>query len=130
VARNPQSMRSSLAVVRGLGSARSGTSEFWHQRLTGIALVPLTIAFVWIIVSMIGKDYNTMRRILANPLAAILLLLFILSGIHHMQIGMRVIIEDYIHREGAKIAALIANAFFAVLVGFVALFAVLKICFS
>ena len=123
-------MRTPLGKVRGLGSARSGTRSFWHQRLTSLALVPLTIAFVWIVISVVGKDYNTVRGIVANPAVAILLLLFILASVYHMQIGVQVIVEDYVHTEGIKLAVLIANTFFAVLIGLACVYAVMRIGFA
>ncbi len=98
--RHPLSTRTPLGKVRGLGSAKAGTTEFWHQRLTGIGLVPLTIAFVWILASLVGKDYNTVRMTVGYPLVGIIFLLFVLAGVYHMQIGMRVIIEDYVHVAG------------------------------
>ena len=123
-------MRTPLGKVRGLGSARSGTRAFWHQRLTSIALVTLTIAFVWIVISLLGKDYNSVRGTVANPAVAILLLLFILASVYHMQIGVQVIVEDYVHTEGVKLAVLIANIFFAVLIGLACVYAVMRIGFA
>lgn len=124
------SMRTQLARVRGLGSARSGTQHFWHQRLTGVALAPLAVTFVWIVLSVIGRDYNTVHAMVANPLVAILLAAFILAGVYHMQIGMQVILEDYIHAPNAKIVALIGNIFFSIILGLGCLYAVLKISFT
>jgi succinate dehydrogenase / fumarate reductase membrane anchor subunit len=124
------SMRTPLGRVRGLGSARSGTDHFWKQRLTAVANVPLTIAFVLILLSLLGADRATTVATLGSPLVAIAMLLFVLSGVIHMRIGMQVIIEDYLHNEGVKIAALIANTFFAVLIGAAAIFAILKMSFG
>jgi succinate dehydrogenase / fumarate reductase membrane anchor subunit len=129
MAAHPLSTRTALGRVRGLGSAKSGTTAFWHQRLTGLALVALSIAFIWIAVAVSGKDYNTVRTIVASPLVGILIVLFVLSGVYHMQIGMQVIIEDYVHTEALKMVALIANTFFAVAIGLACIFAVLRIAF-
>jgi len=126
---NTSRMRTPIAEVRHLGSAKSGTKHAWHMRITSAALVPLTIAFVWIVLTLVGKDYNTVRAALGSPLPAILILLFLGACIVHMQIGMRVIIEDYIHTHCAKTALLVANTFFSVAVGVACVYAVLRLSF-
>lgn len=123
-------MRTPLGSVRGLGSARSGTGHFWLQRVTAVANVLLTIAFVFIVISIVGKPYASAIVVLSQPLVAILLLLFVLSGLVHMRLGMQVIIEDYIHGEAAKVLAVMANTFFTVAVGAACVFAILKIAFG
>lgn len=123
------SMRTPMSKVRHLGSARSGTAHVWQMRATSAALVPLTIAFAWLIVSLVGKDYNTVRMTLGHPLAAILALLFLLASIHHMKLGMQTIIEDYVHGEHCKTWSLLANAFFCYAVGLACVYAVLRISF-
>ncbi|GGG46029.1 succinate dehydrogenase, hydrophobic membrane anchor protein [Chelatococcus composti] len=129
MASTKHTLRTPLSRVRGLGSARSGTSHFWHQRLTAVANVPLALAFIAIVVCATGSGYEEALALVRSPLVAILLLLFILSAAYHMRLGMQVIIEDYVH-SGAKVAAVIANTFFAVLVAAAAVFAVLKITFG
>ena len=129
MAKNSSSMRTPMGQVRHLGSAKSGTSHVWHQRLSAYALLPLSIAFVILILSLVGKDYNTVRAALGSPLPAILILLFLGACIVHMQIGMRVIIEDYIHTHCAKTALLVANTFFSVAVGVACVYAVLRLSF-
>ncbi|HEV7337573.1 MULTISPECIES: succinate dehydrogenase, hydrophobic membrane anchor protein [Bosea] len=124
------SMRTPLARVRGLGSAKSGTGHFWLQRVTAVANVLLTIAFLLVVISLIGKPYPAAVATLANPLVAILMLLFVVSGAVHMRLGMQVIIEDYIHSEGLKILAVMANTFFAIAVGAACAFALLKLSFG
>jgi len=123
-------LRTPLARVRGFGSAKSGTGHFWHQRLTAIANVPLTIAFVVILVSLLGRSHAAVVQILGSPLVAILMLLFIGSITYHMKLGMQVIIEDYVHGERWKFAAVIANIFFAIAVGLAAVYALLKLSFG
>ena len=91
------SMRTPLGRVRGLGSARSGTSHFWRQRLTAVANVPLVISFVVILISLLGRNHAAVVQILGSPPVAIIMLLFILSITYHMRLGMQVIIEDYVH---------------------------------
>jgi succinate dehydrogenase membrane anchor subunit len=122
--------RTPLARVRALGSAKSGTGHFWHQRLTAVANVPLTIAFVVILVSLLGRSHAAVVQILGSPLVAIVMLLFIGSITYHMKLGMQVIIEDYVHDEKWKFAAVIANIFFAVAVGLAAAYAILKLSFG
>ena len=123
-----KSYRTPLGRVRALGSAHLGTEEATRMRLTSIALVPLTFAFVWLVLSLLHKDYNGVRAELAQPLPAIALLLFILAGVYHMQSGMRSVILDYLHGH-VREWALYANAFFAVAVGMICLYAVLRIGF-
>ena len=123
------SLRSEAAKIRYLGSARSGTRHMWHMRLTSAALVPLTIGFVWLLLSLLGKDYNQVRAALGAPLAALTLLLFIGAGIYHMQLGMQTILEDYVHGEGARTAAIAANLFFCAAVGLACVYAALKLSF-
>ena len=123
-------MRTPLAEVRGLGSAKKGTGEFIVQRLTSIALVPLMIAFVWIIVMLNGEPYERVVATLSSPLVAIILIAGILATIVHMRIGMQVIIEDYIYGEMAKAVLLTLNWLFSWGIGLVALFAVLKLAFG
>jgi len=124
------SMRTPLGRVRGLGSAKSGTEHFWRQRLTAVANVPLSIAFVLIVGSLVGRNHAAVVQILGSPLVAVLILLFMLSIATHMKIGMQEIIEDYVHADVLKLALLAANTFFAIAVGFASAFAILKLSFG
>lgn len=123
-------MSTPLPRVRGLGAARSGTEHFWRQRVTAIANVPLVIAFVFIVVALLGRNHAAVVQILGSPLVAVILLLFILSITTHMRIGMQVIIEDYVHDEGTKLVLLISNTFFAIAVGLTCAFALLMLSFK
>src|SRR5262245_36082909 len=123
-------MKTPLGRVRGLGSARSGTHEFWLERITGVALVPLTIAFVLVVIYLARASQATVVATLGSPLVAVLFALFIGVGILHMQIGMKVIIEVYVHEEKMKIAAVMANTFFSWFVGAICLYALLKLNFG
>ena len=125
-----KSIRTPLAEVRGLGSAKKGTGEFVAQRLTAVALVFLTLAFVVIIVLLNGEPYETVVARLSSPFVALILAFGILATIVHMRIGMQVIIEDYVQGEMPKLALLILNWLFCWGVGLVALFAVLKLAFG
>jgi succinate dehydrogenase / fumarate reductase membrane anchor subunit len=126
----PSSMRTPLGRVLGYGSARSGTEHFIRQRLTAIANVPLTIGAVLIIISLIGHNQAAVAQILGSTLVAIVMVLFIISTFYHMMVGMQMIIEDYVHDEGAKYALLILNSFFTIAVGFSSIFAILKLSFG
>jgi succinate dehydrogenase / fumarate reductase, membrane anchor subunit len=127
---SPSSMRTPLGRVLGYGSAKSGTQHFIRQRLTAIANIPLTIAAVLIVISLIGHNQAAVAQILGSTLVAIIMLLFIISTFYHMMIGVQVIIEDYVHDEGAKYALLIFNTFFTIAVGFSAIYAILKLSFG
>ncbi len=100
------------------------------MRVTSVALVPLTIGFVWLVLSLAGKDYAAARAELSQPLPAILLLLFLLAGISHMKVGMQSIIVDYIHAPHLKEGALMGNLFFCVAAGVACVYAVLKLSFA
>jgi succinate dehydrogenase / fumarate reductase membrane anchor subunit len=127
---HPNSIRTPAARVRGLGAAKSGTGHFWLTRLTAVANIPLTFAMVIIALMLAKADYAGARALIANPLVAILILAFLISALAHMRLGMQVIIEDYVHSEGSKIALLMLNTFFTVLMGLAAIYAILRIGFA
>lgn len=122
-------LRSPLARARGLGSAKEGVSHFMSQRLTAIALVPITIWFVISVVSLVGSDYAHFRAWLAWPGNTTLMLLLIYCVFLHAQLGVQVVIEDYVHDEGVKILSLIAVKFAAVFLGVFSAVAVLRVAF-
>jgi succinate dehydrogenase / fumarate reductase membrane anchor subunit len=124
------SMRTPLGRARHLGSARSGTGHFWHQRLTSVANVPLTIAVVLIVLGLLGRNHAAVVQILGSTFVTITMLLFILSSVYHMWLGMQVIIEDYVHDETTKLVTLMANTFFSFTVGLAGVFAILKLSFG
>ena len=123
----PKSMRTPLARVRALGASHSGTSDFWRQRLTAIANVPLTISFVFIVVALLGRNHAAVVQILGSPAIAIIMLLFIVASAWHMKIGMQVVIEDYVHGEKVKLAAIMVNNFFSIAVALASIYAILKL---
>lgn len=124
-----KSIRASNARLRDIGPAHHGTGDWWMQRVTAVALVPLTIWFVASVVSLAGADYLTVARWMGSPLTAVFLILLLVVTFRHAQLGLRVIIEDYVHHEGCKVASLLAvNAILAVLaVG--SILSVLKLVF-
>ena len=119
--------RSALGRVRGLGSAKEGVGHWWAQRLTALALVPLTIWFVISVAAHTGADYEAMRAWVSSPLVAGLLILLIVATFYHAYLGIQVVIEDYVHNEMVKIAGLILTKGAAILLGVVALISVLSI---
>ena len=127
---NKHSIRTPLAHARGFGSAKSGTEHFWAERITGVALIPLTLIFVGTLVCLNGESHATVVNGIGHPLVAVPVLLFIVTGAYHMKIGMQVIIEDYIQCEPIKIATLMLNTFFSYVIGAAGVFAVLKIAFG
>jgi succinate dehydrogenase / fumarate reductase membrane anchor subunit len=124
------SMRTPLGRVRGMGSAKTGTEEFWLQRVTAIAGIPLTLAGLSLVVSLTGRSYPAVKQILGSPLVAVLMILFILALVVHMKIGVKVVIEDYVYDKNQKVTLLILNTFFAWAIGLACVFAILKISFG
>jgi len=122
--------RTPLGRVRGFGPARSGTADFWHSRVTAVGLIPLTIAFVLLVISLLGRNHAAAQQILGAPLVAIVMLLFIVMSIYHMWIGMQEIIVDYIHDELWKLVVLMANTFFCIAIGLACVFAIFKLAFG
>jgi succinate dehydrogenase / fumarate reductase membrane anchor subunit len=123
-------MRSPLRKVRGLGAAREGTGHFWMTRVTGMALLFLSLFAVGLVFTLAGKDYATARAVLAQPLVTIGLILFIVISAEHMRLGMQESIADYIHGELLKVALLMLNTLFCLLVGAGGVFALLRISFG
>ncbi len=123
-------MSTPLSRVRGWGAAKAGTETFWRQRVTAVANVPLTIAFVLIVVALLGRNHAAAAQILGSPLIAIIMLLFIVSITGHMRIGMKEIIEDYVHEEPARIILLMANMFYTLAVALAAAYGILRLSFG
>jgi succinate dehydrogenase / fumarate reductase membrane anchor subunit len=126
---NPFRLRTPLGRVRSLGSARSGTTEAWLMHVTSLALVPLTIGFVWLVLDLVHRDYNGVRAALERPASAILLLAFVLTGVFHMELGMRSVVADYIQGQ-ARTWALAANTLFCALLAVACAYATLRIAFT
>ena len=119
--------RTPLARARGLGSAKEGVHHWWMQRLTAIALIPLVVWFAISLVMLSGADYAVVRAWIGSPLVMVLLILTISIGLHHGQLGMQVVIEDYVHGDGWKLALIVGVRFIAVIFGLAAVVAILRI---
>lgn len=120
-------MRSPLSRARGLGAARSGLSHWWAERVTSIALVPLTLWFIWSIYGLLGASQADVAAWVGRPLPLVLMLCLVLATFHHMQLGLQVVIEDYIHQERARLAALLVMRGGTFLLGVFGVVALLKI---
>ena len=123
-------LRSPLNRARGLGSAKDGLHHWWMQRLTALALIPLVIWFAISLVMMSGADYGMVRAWIGSPVAMVLLILTIVIGLHHGQLGLQVVIEDYVHNDGLKLALIVAVRFIAVFFGLAAVVAIMRIGFG
>ena len=119
-------LRSDLGRVRGLGSAKDGVAHWWAQRVTALALIPLTVWFVVSILGLVGASHAAVVDWIASPVPALLLVLLVVATFHHAQLGLQVVIEDYVHHEGAKLTLLLLVKAAAVILALSALFAVLR----
>jgi len=127
---NPAVMRTPLGRVRGLGSAKSGTHHWWMQRVTSIALLPLTLWFVVSMLSLAGASYAQTRAFLAWPVNAVLMLALIGLTFHHIAAGLQVVVEDYVRKDMQRIAALLVIKGGCWLMALVSAFAVLRVAFT
>jgi succinate dehydrogenase / fumarate reductase, membrane anchor subunit len=100
-------MRSPVGRAIGLGSAKEGVEHWWLQRITAVALVPLSLWFVIAIIRLVGADVDSVRDWVGNPLAAILLVLLLIATFYHASLGLQVVIEDYLHAELTKLGLII-----------------------
>ena len=123
-------LRTPIARARGLGSAKAGTHHWWMQRITAVALVPLAVWLAASLVAIGAADHARTVQWIRSPAVSVALLLTIAAVFHHAQLGMQVIIEDYVHAESKKIAALIAIKLLSLAVAAIAAFSVLRIAFG
>jgi succinate dehydrogenase / fumarate reductase, membrane anchor subunit len=123
-------LKTPLKKVRGLGSAKSGTEHFWHQRLTGLANLVLLIGVAWFVIVHLGAPRGEVIASLKNPLVALLLVLAMFSVTWHMRLGLQVVIEDYVHSPARKFAALLFNTGFSIVMFAVAAYSILKMGFG
>ncbi|HJS33660.1 MAG TPA: succinate dehydrogenase, hydrophobic membrane anchor protein [Alphaproteobacteria bacterium] len=120
-------MRSDLARARGIGAAKDGVAHWWAQRLTALALIPLALWFVGSIIGLVGASHSAALAWIGSPATAVLLIVLIAATFHHAQLGVQVVIEDYVHHEGLKVAAVVVVKAVAILLAVAAVLAVLKI---
>jgi succinate dehydrogenase / fumarate reductase membrane anchor subunit len=121
------SYRTSLARVKGLGSAQSGTEHFWAQRLTAAGNLILLIFVIYSVIHLAGEPLEAVRAYFASPIVAALALLFTFSAGYHMRIGMQVIVEDYIHSKASKITLLLFNTSFVAIIAVTSVIAIVKL---
>ena len=119
--------RTALSVVRGAGAAKDGTRHWWAQRLTAVALIPLGVGFVAAMIALVGSEHDAARAALAHPVAAALWILFTVALFHHAQLGLQVVIEDYVHSRGLKIASIVAVKFAALALGATCVVSILRV---
>ena len=124
------SMRTPLARAKGLGAAHHGAEHWFIHRMTAVSNIPLIVAFIIIVASLAFRPWEDAVRVVSHPLIALLLILCVVSVTNHMRMGMQIIIEDYVHDKGWKIAAVIANNFYAVVIAVACLWAIAKISFG
>jgi succinate dehydrogenase / fumarate reductase membrane anchor subunit len=120
-------LRSPLGRARGLGSARAGSHHWWAQRLTAIALVPLTLWFIFSVIHLSGASHQAVIDWMSAPLTLVLMLVLIVATFHHLQLGLQVVIEDYVHNEAAKLTSVLLIKAACALLALVCIICVLKI---
>ena len=123
-------MRTPLRKVRGLGSAREGTGHFWFVRVSGVALLFLSLFAIGVVFALSGRTYEDARAALSQPVVTIGLLLFVVISAEHMRQGILESIHDYIHGDLLKVAVIMLNTMFCLLVGAASVFALLRISFG
>jgi succinate dehydrogenase / fumarate reductase membrane anchor subunit len=123
-------MRSPLALARGLGAAKSGVEQWWLERVTSVALVPLTLWFVYAVLHLSGRSRADVAHFVGHPFNAALLLALVLITFRHMQMGLQVVIEDYVHVAAARLVGLLAVKGLALVIGLASAIAVLKLAVS
>jgi succinate dehydrogenase / fumarate reductase membrane anchor subunit len=120
-------LRSPLGRVRGLGSARAGSDVWWVQRLTAVALVPLSLWFIYTVIHLLGASRDDIANWLSRPVSLVLMLALIAATFHHMQLGLRVVIEDYVHHHMQKLAAVLVIKAVTILLALACIVSVLRL---
>lgn len=124
------SLQSPLGRVLGRGSAKEGVHHWWVQRLTAVALIPLSIWFLVALLMLPLRDYDTVAAWIGRGWTPVLLIVFVLIVTWHSRLGVQVVIEDYVHKPGAKVFALVISTFAHFLAAAIAIYAVLKLAFA
>jgi succinate dehydrogenase membrane anchor subunit len=120
-------LRTPLKTARGLGSAKDGTHHFILQRITAVALVFLSLYVLWLLISLVGSDYASVRAAVASPCNAVLLIAFVIASFWHAKLGLQVIIEDYVHTPWSATTLHLANIFICVLAALASVLAIIRI---
>jgi succinate dehydrogenase / fumarate reductase membrane anchor subunit len=124
------SLRSPLGRVLGLGSARDGTAHWWAQRVSAVALIPLTLWFMFSLLTLPARDYATVKAWLSFPMSSFLAVLLVAVSAYHSYLGTHEVIEDYVHSAGMKVLSLLLLRFVHVLVGGAGIFAIMRVAFG
>ena len=127
---NRQRMRSPLSRARGLGSAKEGVEHWWLQRVTAVALIPLTLWLTASLIALTGSDYNAFIAWLRAPFATIVMILLLIALFQHISLGLRVVVEDYLHSDRVKIPAVVAIRLACSALAIAGIFATLRITFN
>jgi len=125
--RQTKSMSTPLARARGLGSAKSGLHHWWHQRVSAVAMVGLVSWMVVLLLSLVDADYQTALNMLAHPVNATVVVLFVAVGLWHASLGLQVVLEDYVANEGVRLIAILAVKMAASVTAILAILSVLKV---
>ncbi len=126
----PNNLRSPLGRARGLGSAKEGLHHWWMQRLTSVALIPLTIWFVVSVIGLAGTGWEDFMQWMSSPIHATIMILFLAVSFHHAQSGMQVVLEDYVSSHGTRIAAIIAVKFICTALAVLSIISILIVAFG
>ena len=124
---NTTDLQTPLKRARGLGSAKDGTHHFLVQRITAVALVPLALWVIWIALALVRADYAHARALVHQPCAAILLTAFVIATFWHAQLGLQVVIEDYVHSRWLEVTAQLAVKFFCAVGALASVLAIVRI---
>ena len=124
------SFKTPMSRVSGLGSAKDGTGHWWAQRITAIALVPLTLLFLFPFAGALGGEHEAVSAVYASPFNAIIAVLFIATAFRHLQLGLQVVIEDYVHAPAWRTGLLLGSTHFCAFFGLAGVFAVARLAFS
>ena len=122
-----KSAQTPLHKIQGLGASHSGTGHFWRERVTAVALIPLSLWFGFVVLGLAGTNEVTMVQYLAHPWNALLMAAFAAISVYHMSLGLQVVIDDYVHTAGMKIFLLILVRALTVAIVAVCLFALIRI---
>ncbi|HWY60839.1 MAG TPA: succinate dehydrogenase, hydrophobic membrane anchor protein [Rhizomicrobium sp.] len=116
-----------LHKVQGMGASHSGTGHFWRERVTAVALLPLSLWFGFVMLGLAGTNEVTMVQYLASPWNALLMAAFAVTSVYHMSLGLQVVIDDYVHAAGTKVFLLVLVRAAAIAIVAVCLFALIRI---